>query len=157
MAPVSRKKRRTRNPVCSLLRKVISPYGFGWAEGGKVGRYSNDQLVRWYNAHGYMGGPTNGDMFSHFAGRHTLYFWADGRKSTDQTLSMVDVDCHGRGNPRSATAFAEWLKDNGFPNLYHEPSTHGRGRHGYLVLYKRGYGDVATADALDRLDKVLRG
>jgi hypothetical protein len=156
MATISRKKRRTRNPVCTALRKLISPYGYGWDENGKVGRYTNDQLVRWYNSHSYMGSPTNGDIFSHFAGQHTLYFWADGRKSTHQTLSMVDVDCHSRGNARSATAFAEWLKDNGFPGLYHEPSTHGRGRHGYFVLYKKGFGDVATANVLDQLDKILK-
>jgi hypothetical protein len=156
MATISRKKRKTRNPVCTTLRKLISSYGYGWGESGKVGRYSNDQLVRWYNTHGFMGSPSNGDLFSHFAGQHTLYFWADGRKSTNQTLSMVDIDCHHRGNAHSARAFADWLKDNGFPDLYHEPSTHGKGRHGYFVLFKKGFGDVATANVLEQLDKILK-
>jgi hypothetical protein len=150
------KKKRTRDPICSFLRKLISPYGFGWAEQGGVGRYSNDQLIRWYNAHGFMGSPSNGDLYTHFAGQTTLYFWADGRKGTPQTLSMVDIDCHERGNPKSAKAFADWLTQNGFPNLFHEPSTHGKGRHGYFVLYKEGFGDIAVSDILGRLDKTLK-
>ena len=27
-----------------------------------------------------MGSPSNGDMYAHFAGQTTFYFWADGRK-----------------------------------------------------------------------------
>ena len=131
------KKKRIKAPVCSHLRKLISPYGFGWAEDDGVGRYSNEQLIRWYNASGFMGTPTNSDLYAHFAGQDTLYFWADGRKSSPLTLSMIDIDCHERGNPRSAKAFADWLSQNYFPNLYHEPSTHGKGRHGYFVLFKR--------------------
>ena len=56
-----------------------------------------------------MGSPTNSDLYAHFAGQDTLYFWADGRKSTPLTLSMIDIDCHERGNPESAKAFADWL------------------------------------------------
>ena len=108
-------------------------------------RYTNEQLIRWYNASGFMGTPTNSDLYAHFAGQDTLYFWADGRKSSPLTLSMIDIDCHESGNAQSAKAFADWLKDNYFPNLYHEPSTHGKGRHGYFVLFKDGFGDVAVA------------
>ena len=61
-----------------------------------------------------------------------------------------------RGNPQSAKAFADWLKDNYFPSLYHEPSTHGRGRHGYFVLFKDGFGDVAVSNILKRLEKTLK-
>ena len=61
-----------------------------------------------------------------------------------------------RGNPESATAFAEWLKDNYFPNLYHEPSTHGKGRHGYFILFKNGFMDVGVSNYLKRLDKTLK-
>ena len=136
------KKKRIKDPVCSYLRKLISHYGFGWSKPGGVDRYTNEQLIRWYNASGYMGTPTNSDLYAHFAGQNTLYFWADGRKSSPLTLSMIDIDCHGHGNAQSAKAFADWLKDNYFPNLYHEPSTHGKGRHGYFVLYKDGFSDV---------------
>ena len=130
------KKSRPRDPVCSHLKKLISPYGFGWEENGKVTRYSNDQLIRCYNKNGFMGSPSNSDFYAHFAGQDTLYFWADGRMSTPQTISLIDIDCHERGNARSARAFADWLAENYFPDLYHEPSTHGIGRHGYFNLLK---------------------
>ena len=69
---------------------------------------------------------------------------------------MIDIDCHKSGNPESARAFADWLKDNYFPNLYHEPSTNGKGRHGYFVLFKTGCKDVAVANILKRLEKTLK-
>ena len=104
------KKKRIKDPVCSYLRKLISPYGFGWARSQVASdRYSNEQLIRWYNTSGFMGTPTNSDLYAHFAGQDTLYFWADGRKSSPLTLSMIDIDCHESGNPQSAKAFADWL------------------------------------------------
>ena len=150
------KKKRSKNPVCSHLRKLISPYGFGWKGDDGVGRYSNETLIRYYNTSGFMGSPTNDELHNHFTGQDTLYFWADGRKSTPLTISMIDIDCHRSGNPESAKAFADWLTANYFPCLYHEPSTNGKGRHGYLVLFKEGFGDVAVANILKRLEKVLK-
>ena len=129
------KKKRSKNPVCSYLRKLISPYGFGWKGDDGVGRYSNETLIRYYNTSGFMGSPTNDELHNHFTGQDTLYFWADGRKSTPLILSMIDIDCHRSGNPESAKAFADWLTANYFPCLYHEPSTNGKGRHGYFVLF----------------------
>ncbi len=147
------KKKRTKEPICSYLRKLISPYGYGSeGEDGGVGRYSNERLIQWYNTKGFMGTPNNSDYHAHFAGQTTLYFWADGRKKQTETISMIDIDCHKRGNAASATAFADWLKDNYFPNLYHEPSTHGKGRHGYFVLFK----DIGVSNYLKRLDKTLK-
>jgi hypothetical protein len=150
------KTKRVKDPVCSHLRKLISPYGFGWEEDDGVGRYSNENLIRSYNAKGFMGSPNNSDYYAHFAGQITLYFWADGRKNQAETISMIDIDCHKRGNPQSATAFADWLKDHHFPGLYHEPSTHGKGRHGYFVLFKDGFKDVGVSNILKRLDKTLK-
>jgi hypothetical protein len=103
-----------------------------------------------------MGGLTNSDYYEHFAGKTTYYFWADGRVRTFETLANIDIDCHSRGNPRSATAFAEWLAENYLPDRYHEPSTHGRGRHGYFVLRKFGFGDQEVVNVLGRLDKALK-
>ena len=68
------KKKRIKDPACCYLRRLISPYGFGWAEDDGVGRYSNDLLIRWYNASGFMGTPSNSDIYAHFAGQDTLYF-----------------------------------------------------------------------------------
>jgi hypothetical protein len=150
------RKRRRKDPVCSRLRKLISPYSFGWEEPGGVGRYTNEQLIRCYNKHGFMGGLNNRDYYAHFAGQTTYYFWADGRTRTPETLACVDIDCHSRGNPRSAAAFAGWLAENYLPDLYHEPSTHGRGRHGYFVLCKPGLGDRDVVGVLGRLDRAIK-
>ena len=103
-----------------------------------------------------MGSPTNDELHNHFTGQDTLDFWADGRKSTPLTISMIDIDCHRSGNPESAKAFADWLRDNYFPCLYHEPSTNGKGRHGYFVLFKEGFGDQAVSKMLKRLEKALK-
>jgi hypothetical protein len=69
---------------------------------------------------------------------------------------MIDIDCHRSGNPESAKAFADWLSDNYFPGLYHEPSTNGRGRHGYFVLHKFQCNDVAVSNRLKQLEKSLK-
>jgi hypothetical protein len=62
MSPAICKKKRIKDPVCSYLRKLISPHGFGWErEDDGVGRYSNEQLIRWYNAKGFTGTPNNSD------------------------------------------------------------------------------------------------
>src|SRR5271157_2191097 len=156
MLNLNLKRKRIKDPVCSYLRKLISPYGFGWKGDDGVGRYSNETLIRYYNTSGFMGSPTNDELHNHFTGQETLYFWADGRKTSPLTISMIDIDCHGSGNPESAKAFADWLRDNYFPCLYHEPSTHGKGRHGYIVLFKEGFGDVAVSNILKRLEKVLK-
>src|SRR4051812_36561961 len=108
------KKRRVNDPVCSHLKKLVSPYGFGWAENGKVGRYTNEQSIRFYNESGFMGSPSNGDLYAHFAGQTTLYFWADGRTSSPRTMSMIDIDCHRWRNARFARVFADWLAENYF-------------------------------------------
>jgi hypothetical protein len=156
MSPEPTRRRRVKDPVCSFLKTLISPYGCGWEKPGGVDRYANDELIERYNKNRFMGSPSNGDMYAHFAGQTTFYFWADGRKSSPRTLSLIDIDCHRRGNAASARAFAEWLDRNGFPDLYHEPSTHDTGRHGYVILDKEGFGDVAVANILNRLEKVLR-
>jgi hypothetical protein len=167
MYPPTLKKKRTRDPICCYLRKLISPYGFGWKgdvwwcddgyqDDGGIGRNSNETLIRFYNTSGFMGSPTNDQLRDHFAGRYSLYFWSDGKKSTPLTLSMIDIDCHKTGDPESAIAFADWLRDNYFPCLYHEASTNGKGRHGYFVLFKDGFSAVGVANFLKKLEKALK-
>src|ERR1700728_3236304 len=60
------KKKRTKDPVCSFLRKLISPYGYGWKGDDGVGRPRNETLIRRYNTLGFMGSPTNDDLHDHF-------------------------------------------------------------------------------------------
>ena len=50
---------------------------------------------------------------------------------------MVDIDCHASGTLEGATQFAEFLRENYFPNLYFEVSTHGNGIQGFVVVDRR--------------------
>ena len=65
-------KKRIKDPVCSYLRKLISPYGFGWEKPGGVDRYTNEQLIRWYNTVWLHGLPEQQRHYAHFAGQDTL-------------------------------------------------------------------------------------
>ena len=112
MPSTKSKKKRIKDPICSFLKNLMSPYGIGWEENGKIQRYTNEQLIRWYNKNGFMPSLTNSDLYAHFAGQTNYYFFGDGRHSTPRTLSNIDIDCHERGNPQSAKAFADWLKEN---------------------------------------------
>ena len=107
----------------------------------------------WPTNHSMRGEPPHLEGPSDAPGRLTSYPTSG---KVQLTISMIDIDCHRSGNPESAKAFADWLSDNYFPCLYHEPSTNGKGRHGYIVLFKEGFGDVAVANILKRLEKTLK-
>jgi hypothetical protein len=98
----------------------------------------------------------NRDYDAHFGGADTLYFTA-GYKG--KVLINIDVDCKRSGTPEGAKAFCEFLSQTDlFKNLYHEPSTGGRGRHGYFILNKEELGAEFTNDLLlKRLLPYLNG
>jgi hypothetical protein len=73
-------------------------------------------------------------LVQHFLDKETIYF--TGSRG-DETLLMLDIDCHKTGTLEGARQFAEFLKRNYFPNLYYETSTNGNGVHGYLIVEKR--------------------
>ena len=54
---------------------------------------------------------------------------------------MIDIDCHSSGTLEGATQFAQFLKENHFPDLYYEISTNGGGVHGFVVVDKRLWKD----------------
>jgi hypothetical protein len=130
-----------RNPACPQLRRLISPYDHGLKFRGRVLHCNrNERVVRDLNSRGWVHGMTAAAMRQHFTGESTVYFTADGRVRTPETLLMVDIDCHGTGTYEAAVAFARHLRDHHFPDLYFEPSTNGNGVHAYLLLDKRGFG-----------------
>ena len=94
-------------------------------------------------------------FLAHFSGEETLYFTGS---PGDQTILMIDIDCHGSGTLQGAIEFATFLRGRYFPSLYFEPSTNGNGVHGYLVVAKSD--DKVfnkTAKALDRWLKAVLG
>ena len=97
-------------------------------------------------------------MIRHLVGDDTTYFTANSLG--DETLLMVDIDCHSRGTLEGATRFAEHLKRNCFPDLYYEVSTHGNGIQGFVVVDRRLWKDAdykaVVRDAEKWLRRVLR-
>lgn len=67
-------------------------------------------------------------IIRHLVEDDTTYFTANSLG--DETILMIDIDCHACGTLKGATQFAEFLKRRYFPNLYIETSTHGNGAHG---------------------------
>ena len=159
--------RITRNHQCQSMQELLD-LTFAWlgsrnpfkVEDGGLPASPRDSLSLlrelFSNAHGFMGSPSNGDMYAHFAGQTTFYFWADGRKLQPPDPQPGRHQLPSPWERQVGRAFAEWLDRNGFPDLYHEPSTHGTRRHGYVILDKEGFGDVAVANILKRLDRVLK-
>ena len=87
----------------------------------------------------------------------TFYFAGNSRSKAAETLVLIDIDCKKVGSLDGALAFAEFLKEQFFPNLYIEVSTHGKGAHGFFVLEKCGCGAEHINDLLlKRLQTWLR-
>ena len=97
-------------------------------------------------------------VIRHLVGDDTTYFTANSLG--DETLLMIDIDCHSRGTLEGATRFAEHLKRNYFPDLYYEVSTHGNGIQGFVVVDRRLWKDAdykaVVRDAEKWLRRVLR-
>lgn len=127
-----------------FLVPLISPWDFGWKWDGGIARPMKADVIEAFNArrHGRYRW-TRKKTLAHFSGERTLYFAADGRAGTKLVLGMIDVDCHRRGCLEYALAFAEHLKTF-LPMLYFEPSTNGKGVHGYFLLEKGDLGDRYT-------------
>jgi hypothetical protein len=98
---------------------------------------------------------SNSMLDAHWSGDETFYFTAAGSSRCGEILVNLDIDCHGSGSERGAFEAAEHLKANFFPRLYHEPSTNGRGRHGYFVLEKSGLDAEGVKELLKRLERCL--
>lgn len=99
---------------------------------------------------------TKAMLDAHFSGEVTLYFTSTGWASIDEVIVMIDIDCHHRGTLAGAIAFAEYLREHYFPNLYFETSTNGNGVHGYLRIHKSRTGDSVLKRLLARLDGHLK-
>jgi len=98
----------------------------------------------------------NYDYRDHFDRKATYYYF--GHPNAAFTLVMIDIDVLkklGLGTTEGATKYAEHLKTI-WPNLYFEPSTGGKGVHGYLVVRKPGHGACEVNEFLKRLQDWLR-
>jgi hypothetical protein len=101
----------------------------------------------------------------HGSGLTTLYFAGAPERRKPRTLFLIDVDCKRRGTPEEAQAYLSYLATDDckreygifFPDLYTEPSTHGRGGHGFPLLDKGDFGpEFINNLLLHRLQPLLR-
>jgi hypothetical protein len=108
------------------------------------------------NGHRHIRRLANYDFRDHFDRVNTYYYF--GKPDGEHTLVMLDIDVLkklGVGTTVGAWAFAKHLKTI-WPNLYFEPSTGGKGVHGYLVVRKPGHDAAAVNGFLKRLQDWLR-
>ena len=144
-----------KHTITAWLHKRIShlDYGYKWHGQVKHCNYNVEVLDHLRNKV-YLSHLTNKKLANHFSGEDTFYF--AGNSWGDETLVMIDIDCHGVGSLQGALAYAQFLKDTFFPNLYFEPSTNGNGVHGYLVIHKAGVRPAVVNDLLGQLEAYLR-
>ena len=93
-------------------------------------------------------------IIRHLVDDDTAYFTANSLG--DETILMIDIDCHATGTLEGATQFAEFLRENCFPNMYFEVSTHGNGIQGFVVVDRWKWSDAEYKAVLVDVEKWLR-
>ncbi|QDV37563.1 hypothetical protein ElP_55030 [Tautonia plasticadhaerens] len=160
VVPPPRNSSKKRQKIHTWLRKRISPLDFGFKHDGRpIHANANYEVLDKLNGgRGWLARLSNADMDAHFADEHTYYFSGNGSRKSDETLAMIDIDCHRRGTAAGAMAYAEYIRSKPlFRGLYIERSTNGVGIHGYPVIYKGCADDRIVNVALKVLDLYLKG
>lgn len=159
------KKERSIN---KWLRNRTSSLDFGVQITDKHGKThpihvnSNDNVLNFFEdlrfgRRTWLKRMTNAKFAAHRSLQATFFFAGNSRPTDPETLVMIDIDCKKFGTLEGALAFAQFLKEHFFPNLYIEVSTNGNGAHGFFVLEKCGLGADCINDLLlHRLQTWLR-
>ena len=147
---------KRQQTITAWLRKRISQLDYGFNHYGKVKHCNyNDEVLDHLCNKGKIAYLSNDKLRRHFINEDTFYF--AGSSWGSETLVMIDIDCHnGIGTLQGALAYAQFLKDTYFPNLYFEPSTNGKGVHGYFVLQKEGVKPEIVNALFGQLQAYLR-
>jgi hypothetical protein len=163
-----RQKKRQRtgqytndDPLIKFLRQRISRlnYGVKVPDVGVRPELTAKKLIARYNDSRFGAALRNEQFLDHFDSRQTFYFWADHTASVSDILIMIDGDAgedHGGGTTEGCWRFMGMVRDRLFPGLYLEPSTHGKGVHGYFIMEKRGMRADLVRQALKNLDRYLK-
>lgn len=99
---------------------------------------------------------TNNLIKEHEEYEKTIYFF--GNEENNETLVMIDIDVdkkQKKGSSSGAVEFAKHINQNIIP-IYFEPSTNGKGIHGYFVLNKSGYSAKKVNQILKRFENYLQ-
>ena len=153
-----------RDKRCKILRDLISSLDIGMEivdAKGKHPIHINKRCTledcfntvppnEWWR---HLDRLDNEDCRDHFESRKTYYF--AGSERQQRSLVMVDVDCKRRGSLAGAMAYCQSLQAV-IPGMPSEPSTHGRGGHGYFVLDQGCLPPAMANEMLKDLEKRLR-
>src|SRR5271157_2478072 len=147
---------KRKETITAWLRKRISHLDYGYKYYGQVIHCNlNEEVLDHLRNKVHLSRLTNEKLSRHLSGEDTFYF--AGNSWGSETLVMIDIDCHnGIGTLQGALAYAQFLKDTFFPNLYFEPSTNGKGAHGYFVIQKEKVKPEVVSDLLGQLQGFLR-
>jgi hypothetical protein len=155
---LSLRRIRSVRTLASFLKKTTSHLQYGWNKGFGIGQTAKVEVIRDYNAKGFVKRWKLSDLGKHIRGEITLYYAGAGNKSDEYTLVMIDIDvgkAQGQGSKAGGIKFAEVLEGI-WPDLYLEPSTGGQGVHGFLLIDKRRHTARQTNVALKHLQAHLR-
>jgi hypothetical protein len=156
----TKKSPKKRQKIHAWLRKRISRLDFGFKHEGRPKHSNTNAAVLDRINHGgnWLDRLKNRDLDDHFDGSKTYYFTGNGSRQFDETLAMIDIDCHTRGTAAGALDFARHLRTNPLfgDDLYVETSTNGVGVHAYIVVTKGWSSDGRTNIALKILDLYLK-
>lgn len=97
----------------------------------------------------------------HWQNLETFYYTAEITAIEDKKyiLLMIDVDVQKSqkiGSSQGAKNFINFIKTNYFPDLYTEPSTGGKGQHGYILLEVTGVVKKEIKEYITQLQDFLR-
>ena len=150
-------RKTKKKSIYRWLRERTSSVDYGFKYNGHpIHCNKNENVLDSFNGGKWLSRMTNAKFNDHFSGDETFYFTGNGSSKSPETLLNIDIDCHKTGTLAGAIAFAEYLRDNHFPNLYFEVSTNGNGVHGYVVIEKSDLGSVILNELFRRLQQHLR-
>lgn len=153
--PKSRKARK--KSIYRWLRERTSSVDYGFKyNGDPIHCNTNEQVLDAFSGGKWLSRMTNAKFDDHFSGEKTFYCTGNSSPKAPETLLNIDIDCHKKGTLAGAIAFAEYLRDNFFPNLYFEISTNGNGVHAYVVIEKGDLGSVFLNGLFRRFEQHLR-
>ncbi|MHB0958245.1 MAG: hypothetical protein ACYC0X_12265 [Pirellulaceae bacterium] len=162
-----RKRTRREPSIYKWLRDRTSGIDYGFELRDEKGKHPihlnrNEEVLAHFarlrdGNRSWLSRISNLNFLDHFTNAGTFFFAGAAEPKKPETLVLIDIDCKKTGTLDGAMAFAEFLKNEHFPNLYIEVSTHGNGAHGFFVLEKCDFGAEPINDLLlRRLQSWLR-
>lgn len=144
-----------KNPESIWLKKRISGLAYGEkTEKGVRPSISKKSLIK----NNFINRLSNLKINEHSQDIRTLYYYGNGKTTSEETLVMIDIDVqkkHKKGSTKGAYDFLNHIKKY-FPNLYFETSTNNNGLHSYFILKKYNKSAKETNEALKGFEYWLK-